>query len=180
MLKFNLMPHRAARRARLARQFYAGLAGALLGGAALVLLLAYRQQGATTHEEGQLASARQQLALLDARLAGRGALQAEIAALQERRQALLALQQERVRAAHLLAELAATVPPGVQLQTLRQQGGRVTLEGTARARQLLGQLLRPHGGDALLDAARVTELRGAGEQGELAFRLEAASSGRGP
>lgn len=128
---FNLLPHRELRRRRQRQAFKRALAAAAgLGLLAAGLSHAVQQQHLGQQQRrNELLSA--EVARLDGRLSEVKRVQAELVALQQREQALQALQFERRRPVQLFEALARHMPAGVQLVALRQEGDVVTLQGVA-------------------------------------------------
>ena len=69
-------------------------------------------------------------------------LQAEIAALRARQQAVEDLQSNRNMPVYLLGELVKQLPDGVYLTSLRQEGSNVTIVGVAQSNERVSELLR--------------------------------------
>jgi type IV pilus assembly protein PilN len=69
-------------------------------------------------------------------------LEAEIAALRARQQAVEDLQADRNLPVHLLNELTRQVPDGVTLVSLKQEGQLVTVQGMAQSNERVSELLR--------------------------------------
>src|SRR6187455_117916 len=68
------------------------------------------------------------------------ALQAEIAALKARQQAVEDLQADRNMPVHLLNELVKQVPDGVYVSSLKQDNQVVSLQGTAQSNERVSEL----------------------------------------
>jgi type IV pilus assembly protein PilN len=69
-------------------------------------------------------------------------LEAEIAALRARQQAVEDLQADRNLPVHLLTQLVQQIPDGVYIATMRQENQSVTLQGVAQSNERVSELLR--------------------------------------
>ncbi|NML13455.1 PilN domain-containing protein [Azohydromonas caseinilytica] len=138
----NLLPHRELRRRRQRQAFRRAIAAAAgLGLFMAALGYALQQQRlAGQQRRNELLSA--EVARLDAQLREVRQVQAGMAALQRREQALQALQLERRRPAQLFEALAQHLPAGVQLTALRQAGDVVALQGVALGSAEVATLLQ--------------------------------------
>ncbi len=141
MQMINLLPWREAMRRERRRQFRALLLLAALVGLALVLVASAVNARRLAVQESRnqwlksenlkLASQLQELRQLD-----RG-----LALLEARRKAVEALQLQRGKAVQLLDALAARVPDGIALRSLRD-AGQVTIAGWAQSNARVSVLLR--------------------------------------
>ena len=79
---------------------------------------------------------------LEAEIREISTLQAEIAALRARQQAVEDLQGDRNMPVHLMNELVRQLPDGVYLTTMKQDNQTVTLQGMAQSNERVSELLR--------------------------------------
>ena len=142
MILINLLPHREVARKKRKDLFniYAALA-AVVGGilAGLVLLVI---QGQTDAQMARNELLRTEIKIFDVQIKEIATLEAEIAALQARRQAVENLQSDRNIPVHLLSELARILPEGVYLKAITQTGPDVALQGVAQSNERVSELLR--------------------------------------
>ena len=75
-------------------------------------------------------------------------LEAEIAALRARQQAVEDLQSDRNLPVHLLTELVRQLPEGVYISSMRQDGQNVALQGVAQSNERVSELLRNLGNNS--------------------------------
>ena len=75
-------------------------------------------------------------------------LQAEIAALRARQQAVEDLQADRNMPVHLLNELVKQLPDGVYVSSLKQENQVVTIQGMAQSNERVSELLRNLGSNS--------------------------------
>ncbi|SCK44566.1 type IV pilus assembly protein PilN [Variovorax sp. HW608] len=148
MILINLLPHREAARKRRRETFFATLglaavAGLLIAGAAYLWFQA--QISNQQEKNGILQSA---ITKLDAEIKEISTLQAEIAALRARQQAVEDLQGDRNMPVHLLNELVRQLPDGVYLTNMKQENQTVTLQGMAQSNERVSELLRNLGNNS--------------------------------
>jgi type IV pilus assembly protein PilN len=79
---------------------------------------------------------------LDLQIKDVATLQSEIAALRARQQAVEDLQSDRNMPVHLLNELVKQLPDGVYINTLRQDGANLSMQGVAQSNERVSELLR--------------------------------------
>ncbi|HBH40141.1 MAG TPA: fimbrial protein, partial [Curvibacter sp.] len=84
----------------------------------------------------------QEIQKLDAQIKDIAALEAEIAALRARQQAVENLQADRNMPVHLLSELTRQFPEGVFITSMRQDNQLISLQGTAQSQERVSELLR--------------------------------------
>ncbi|WP_137892523.1 PilN domain-containing protein [Ramlibacter sp. 2FC] len=142
MILINLLPHREAARKRRREIFYATLGGsALLGGLiAAAVFTWYQAKIGSQQDRNQLLQT--EIVRLEAQIKDIATLQAEIAALRARQQAVEDLQADRNLPVHLLNELVRQLPDGVYLTGMRQENQVVTLQGVAQSNERVSELLR--------------------------------------
>jgi type IV pilus assembly protein PilN len=162
VILINLLPHREAARKRRRENFYAALgasalAGLLLAGVAYVWF--EMQISSQTSRNQFLQSA---ITKLDAEIREISTLQAEIAALRARQQAVEDLQADRNMPVYLLNEMVKQMPDGVYLTSMKQDNQVVTLRGMAQSNERVSELLRNLGNNSpWLDKADLIEITAA-------------------
>lgn len=151
MILINLLPHReAARRAR-REAFYIMLSAAVVLGVLLSGAIHLWQVGQVARQEARNELLRSEITQLEKQIKDISTLQADIAALRARQQAVENLQADRNIPVHLLNELARLLPEGVYLTGLKQDHQGVLLTGVAQSNERVSELLRQlgHGSDWL-------------------------------
>ena len=133
MTRINLLDWRSARRDRRRKGFIALLAMAVGVALAVVLLVLFLLGTAVDNQNARNQYLRQQIALINKQIK-------EIQELDKVRQDLLSrmhvieqLQQNRAATVHFFDEIVNTLPDGVYLTSLKQQGTEVTLQGVAES-----------------------------------------------
>ncbi len=142
MILINLLPHREAARKRRKEIFNVSLGlAALLGGViAGVVFLWYQTSISSQQENNALLDT--EIKKLEAQIKDIVGLEAEIAALRARQQAVEDLQSDRNLPVHLLTEIVNQLPDGVYISKLVQQDQVVTLNGTAQSNERVAELFR--------------------------------------
>lgn len=142
MILINLLPHREAARKRRRDAFNVALGtSALLGGLiAGLIFLWFQAEIESQQDRNQLLQT--EIKQFDAQIKDIAGLEAEIAALRARQQAVEDLQADRNLPVHLLTELVTQLPDGVYIASMRQENQSVTLQGVAQSNERVSELLR--------------------------------------
>jgi len=140
--RINLLPHREERRKR-GRTHFAILAGmtAALGvaiGAAGWFV--YQQRIGLQEDRNKFMKS--EIAKLDKEIHEIREVKEKIAALLARKQVIETLQADRVQSVYLLDELVRQMPEGVFLQSVKQRGSGVALQGYAQSNARVSTLMR--------------------------------------
>jgi type IV pilus assembly protein PilN len=162
VILINLLPHREAARKRRREVFYAALvASAIAGGVvAGVIFLWYAAQ--ISNQQGKNTVLQTEIKQLERQIKDIATLQAEIAALRARQQAVEDLQADRNMPVHLLNELVKQLPDGVYVSSLKQENQVVTIQGTAQSNERVSELLRNLGSNSpWLTKPELVEITGA-------------------
>ena len=142
MILINLLPHREAARKRRRDVFHMSLGvSALLGGLiAGAVFLWY--QSAISFQQSTNVILETEIKKLEGQIRDIAGLEAEIAALRARQQAVEDLQSDRNLPVHLLTELVNQLPDGVYISKMTQVDQVVTLVGVAQSNERVSELLR--------------------------------------
>ena len=142
MVKINLLPWREERRQQLTKEFYILLG---IGGTVAIAIVAsvfwmYSQN--IDFQKARNAKIKAEIVRLDAEIK-------EIEGLEKTRDNLLArkkvieeLQANRTQMVHLFDELVKTIPNGVFLQNIKQNGTTISLEGYAQSHSRVSAYMR--------------------------------------
>ncbi len=142
MAKINLLPWRAERRAQRQKEFYGMLGLAAAAGIVLSFLIwfYYGQQISGQHTRNQF---------LEQEIVKVKAQNEEIKTLGKQKDRLLArkkvieqLQANRSQMVHLFDSLVRTIPDGVALANIKQEGEILTLEGRAQSNARVSAYMR--------------------------------------
>ncbi len=142
MILINLLPHREAARKRRRDVFNLSLsASALIGGLiAGGIFLWYQAQISSQQAKNNFLTS--EIKKLEVQIKDIAALEAEIAGLRARQQAVEDLQADRNIPVHLLTELVKQLPDGVYISSMKQENQSVTLTGVAQSNERVAELLR--------------------------------------
>lgn len=148
MILINLLPHREAARKRRKDLFNVGLGLSALTGVLLagLVFLWYQAQISAQQDANQVLQT--EIKKFDVQIKDIAGLEAEIAALRARQQAVEDLQSDRNLPVHLLTELARQLPEGVYVNSMRQDGQKVSLQGVAQSNERVSELLRNLGNNS--------------------------------
>ena len=149
MILINLLPHREAARKKRKDDFnVAVVASAVVGGliAGVIYLWIELQMSAQQELNGVL---QHEIKKLEAQIKEIDGLEAEIAAMRARQQAVEDLQSDRNQPVHLLNELVRLLPEGAQIKSMKQENQVVTLQGTAQSQERVSEFLRTLGNDSI-------------------------------
>jgi type IV pilus assembly protein PilN len=142
MILINLLPHREASRKRQKDQFFTQLGlSALLGGVICGAVFTW-YQGQIANQQERNTFLQAEITKLEAEIKDIANLQREIASLRARQTAVENLQGDRNLPVHLLDELAAQLPDGVYLSSMKQENQSVLLVGVAQSQERVSDLLR--------------------------------------
>ena len=142
MVRINLLPHRAEKRAQRRRDFYV-LVGLAFGAAVVaVIAVAFVINTYIGVQNDRNAFIKTENKKLDEQIKEIASLRQDLEALKARQQAVEDLQADRNLPVHMLDELVKQVPEGVYLQSLRQDNLKVALTGFAQSNERVSELLR--------------------------------------
>lgn len=142
MILINLLPHREAARKKRQDVFNVSLGVSALAGGLIAGIVFLWLQGQISSQEGLNTILTQEIQRLDNQIKDIAALEAEIAALRARQQAVENLQADRNMPVHMLTELTRQFPEGVYITSMRQDNQLITLQGTAQSNERVSELLR--------------------------------------
>ena len=142
MILINLLPHREAARKRRRDIFNVSLGlSALIGGLIAGAIFLWYQAAIST-QQGVNGVVEVEIKKLEAQIADIVGLEAQIAALRARQQAVEDLQSDRNLPVHLMKEIVNQLPEGVFLVKMTQIDQTVTLNGSAQSNERVAELLR--------------------------------------
>jgi len=142
VILINLLPHREIARKKRKDMFNVGMGLAALAGVlvATLVFLWFQAQISAQQDKNQILQT--EIKKFDAQIKDIAGLEAEIAALRARQQAVEDLQADRNMPVHLLTELVQQLPEGVYVNSMRQDGQNVSLLGVAQSNERVSELLR--------------------------------------
>jgi len=142
MARINLLPWRAERRQQRQREFYNWLAMAALAGVALSLLIWLYYGAQISGQNGRNDFLRGEITKVDKDIEQIQALDKQKDRLLARKKVIEELQANRSQMVHLFDSLVRTIPDGVALTNLKQEGDILTLEGRAQSNARVSDYMR--------------------------------------
>jgi type IV pilus assembly protein PilN len=133
MARINLLPWREEARRERQRQFLYSLMGTLVLGAILVLIVGLFFDQKISSQEMRNQQIQVEINQLQQRINRIAELEATRSRLLSRKQIIESLQASRSLTVELMDKLAKTIPVGVTLTDVRQQGIILTLMGTSQS-----------------------------------------------
>ncbi|MFT4196985.1 MAG: PilN domain-containing protein [Pseudoxanthomonas sp.] len=142
MAKINLLPWRAERRAQRQKEFYGmlGLAAAIAVG--LSLLVWYYYSGQISGQQARNDFLTAETAKLDQQIKEIEELDKQKGRLLARKKVIEELQANRSQMVHLFDSLVRTIPDGVVLTSIKQDGDKLTLEGRSQSNARVSTYMR--------------------------------------
>ncbi len=142
MARINLLPWRAERQKERKKQFFLMLGMSALAGLAVWFLI-------NSYYNGQISGQQARNAFLDQEIVTVQSKITEIQALEEKKNKLLnrklvieELQANRSQMVHLFDSLVRTIPDGVILTSIKQEGDKLTLEGRSQSNARVSTYMR--------------------------------------
>lgn len=142
MTKINLLPWREERRQQLTKEFYIllGISAVL---ALLIFGLAYYYFDKSIEYQNQRNQfLNKEIKVLDEKIAEIKKLEAQKANLIARQEVIEELQASRTQMVHLFDELVKSIPNGVFLEKITQQGNAISLEGYSQSHSRVSDYMR--------------------------------------
>ena len=142
MARINLLPWREEARRERQRQFMYSLVGTLVLGAIIVLIVGVVFDQKISDQESRNQRIQTEITRLEQRIQRISQLEETRARLVARKQIIESLQASRSLTVELLDKLAKTIPAGVTLTNVRQQGMNLTLLGTSASNAMVSEYLQ--------------------------------------
>ena len=142
MAKINLLPWRAERRKLKQKEFgtMLGLAAVIAVGLSFLIVMYYN--GQIRGQENRNSYLTAEIATIDKQLVEIDGLDKKKADLLSRKQAIECLQGQRSLMVHLFDDLVRTIPDGVKLNGIEQQGNKLTLNGSSQSNARVSAYMR--------------------------------------
>jgi len=174
MAKINLLPWRAERRKQREREFYMMLVAAVIAAALAVLVWVFWMDARIENQDHRNAILKDEIHQLDGKLEKIKDLEKTKSKLLARKQIIEQLQASRTQMVHLFDELVKTIPDGVRLNTLKQTGDTLTLEGQAQSNASVASYMRNLDGSLYLTHSdlKKTEAKGTDKRNRFEFGLD--------
>ncbi len=142
MAKINLLPWRAERRKQKQKEFgtMLGLAAAIAVGLSFLIVMYYN--GQIRGQENRNKYLTDEIAIIDKQLEEIQGLDKKKADLLSRKKAIECLQGRRSLMVHLFDDLVRTIPDGVKLTGIEQDGSKLTVNGSSQSNARVSAYMR--------------------------------------
>jgi type IV pilus assembly protein PilN len=142
MAKVNLLPWRAERRKARQREFYSLLGFAAVGALVLGVFVSFYYSEQIDGQNRRNAYLTDQITQLDAKIKEIHDLDVKKDKLLRRKEVIEQLQANRSQMVHLFDELVHTIPEGVRLTAIKQDGDKLTLDGQSQSNARVSAYMR--------------------------------------
>lgn len=142
MARINLLPWRAERRKQRQKEFGVMLGLAALAGLALWFAVNMYYNAQISGQQERNAYLEQQIAEVQAKITEIEELDRQRARLLARKEVIEQLQANRSQMVHLFDSLVRTIPDGVILTAIKQEGEKLTLEGRSQSNSRVSTYMR--------------------------------------
>ncbi len=186
MIRINLLPHRAQKRALKKREFLVATLGTVVFGAAVWYAgkLYLDERIAAQQRRNTLLT--EEIKKLDTQIAEINRLKEQTAALLARKQVVETLQVNRAASVKLLDQIVRQLPDGIYLKSIKQTGDRITMVGFAQSNARISTLMRNLEASPFLARPELVEIKAVTERNQrlnefnLNFRLKSAETPPNP
>jgi type IV pilus assembly protein PilN len=142
MARINLLPWRAERRKLRQKEFMAMLGAAAVAAAVASFLIWMFYNGQISGQQERNQYLREQIAQVDAKIKEIEILDQKKAKLLARKEVIEKLQANRSQMVHLFDSLVRTIPDGVSLMSIQQNGEALTLRGRSQSNARVSTYMR--------------------------------------
>jgi type IV pilus assembly protein PilN len=162
--RVNLLPHRAVKRERQKKLFWALTALSAVVGAVMVGAVWSILQGYIATQQARNDFVRSENSKLDTQIKEIATLRQEIDGLRARQRAVEDLQADRNQPVYLLDEVAKQVPEGIYLRAIKQEDRKVNVSGWAASNERVSEFLRNlQNNSRVLERPELIEIKVAGQ-----------------
>ena len=164
MAKINLLPWREDLRRERQREFMMSVLMTAILGVILVFLVGFAIDQRISHQQTRNQLIQEEIGRLQARIRRIQQLEQTRARLLSRKRVIEELQASRSLTVELLDRLAKTIPVGVTLNTVTQQGMNVTLTGTSQSNARVSAYLQSLDANELFHEPELRVVRAQGNE----------------
>lgn len=174
MARINLLPWREERRKQRQQEFYVILAGAAALGLVAFIAINWQIGQMQEYQEGRNQLLRDEIVELNRQIKRIEDLESKRADMLARKVVIEELQKSRSEIVHLFDQVVRTIPDGVRLDSAKQQGRRLTLDGIAESNAKVSAYMRSLEASPWMRAAdlSLTQAEGEGRRNLYKFKLE--------
>lgn len=142
MPRINLLPWRAELRKKRRNQFFLGLGGAVLAAGVVVLLANLVMAAIIDNQRARNELLTAEIQALDQRIKEIIDLEAKKESLLARMEIIEQLQRSRPEIVHVFDQLVRTLPDGVNLLAIKQNGANIEIKGAAESNTRVSAFMR--------------------------------------
>lgn len=142
MPRINLLPWREEQRKQRQKAFLSMLGAGSIAGVVLVVVLSWLQGTRIDGQRDRNTYLRNEISRLEREIKKIEELENTRESLLSRKQVIEDLQQNRTLMVHLFDQLVRTIPSGVRLTSVRQQGTQLTLSGLTQSNARVSAYMR--------------------------------------
>jgi type IV pilus assembly protein PilN len=165
MIRVNLLPHREMRRRRQQKEFLFTLGAVMVVGAGIWLVVHTSLMSTYESQIGRNQYLESEITKLDKEIADIKKLKEMTSQLLSRKKVVETLQSNRSDVVHLLDELARQLPEGIYLKSIKQVGGKVTINGFTQSQARVSTLMRNLEASPHLENANLVEIKAVTQPG---------------
>ena len=142
MARINLLPWRAERRKQRQKEFMTMLGASAILAVVLAFLIISYYNGQISGQTERNTFVREQIAKVDTQIEEIKALDEKKSKLLARKEVIEQLQANRSKMVHLFDSLVRTIPDGVVLTSVKQEGDKLTLQGRSQSNARVSTYMR--------------------------------------
>lgn len=142
MARINLLPWRAERRKHRQKEFFGMLGAAAVAGVLISFLIITFYARQISGQESRNSYLQSQIDLVQKQLSEIKQLDEKKAKLLKRKEIIEKLQSDRSQMVHLFDSLVRTIPDGVVLTSIKQEGEKLTLQGRTQSTSRVSTYMR--------------------------------------
>jgi len=142
MARINLLPWRAERRTQRQKEFMVMLGLSAVAGVVLWFLVNSYYNAQLDGQNDRNSYLQQQITQVDTQIKEIDELDKKKAKLLARKEVIEQLQANRSQMVHLFDQLVRTIPDGVILTSIKQEGDKLTLEGRSQSNARVSTYMR--------------------------------------
>ena len=169
MARINLLPWRAERRAQRQKEFFAMLGLSALAAVVLAFLIISWHGAQIDGQNERNNYLKTQISTLDQQIAEIEKLDEQKARLLARKEVIEQLQANRSQMVHLFDSLVRTIPDGVVLTSIKQEGQKLTLEGRSQSNARVSTYMRNLEGSGWMTRPELSIIEARGGDAGLPF-----------
>ena len=169
MARINLLPWRAERRKLRQKEFMVMLGASAIGAALLAFLIVGYHKAQIEGQNERNTFVRDQITQVDAKIKEIEELDKKKAKLLARKEVIEQLQANRSQMVHLFDSLVRTIPDGVTLTTIKQEGDMLTLEGRSQSNARVSTYMRNLEGSGWMTSPDLSVIEARGDNSGLPY-----------